>query len=129
MSLQSNCPRDWHARLNLKSGKVLCGYERCDGHLGYVGMDEEGHAWVLTLPPGFEPFTRGGIWRLSNYARGRRGDLGQRPRHRRYIANDVMPVGGDQEPQVLIPVRVECPKCWRVNVAEAERLQPPQRIA
>ena len=86
MSIWGNPPRDWYARVNQNTGLVLCGYPRCDGELGYATVDESGAALGLVIPPGFEPFTRKGIWRLSNHARGRRPERGQTVRHRRYTA-------------------------------------------
>ena len=116
---------EWKARFNVKTSKVLCGYPRCDGHLGYVTIDEHGSATGLQLPAGFDGLTRPGRWRLSNHARGRRPDLEQRVRLRSVVPNDVTDVGGDHQPVVSFPVHVTCPKCGRRNVAEKDALQPP----
>ena len=125
MSIPGNRVPTWHARLNQHTGLVLCGYPRCDGELGYATMDESGVALGLVIPPGFEPFTRKGIWRLSNYARGRRPERGQTVRHRRYTAPsmDGSVRGGAELQQSVLPVRVECPKCRRVNIADADHLR------
>ena len=125
MSIWGNPPRDWYARVNQNTGLVLCGYPRCDGELGYATVDESGAALGLVIPPGFEPFTRKGIWRLSNHARGRRPERGQTVRHRRYTAPDMAmgSRGGADPSQSVLPVGVECPKCGRVNIADADHLR------
>ena len=88
-------------------------------------MDESGAALGLVIPPGFEPFKRKGIWRLSNHARGRRPERGQTVRHRRYTAPgmDGSVRGGADPSQSVLPVGVECPKCGRVNIADADHLR------
>ena len=125
MSIPGNPPHDWYARVNQNTGVVLCGYPRCDGELGYATVDEGGAALGLVIPAGFERFTRKGIWRLSNYARGRRPERGQKVRHRRYTApsNDGSVRGGADPVQSVLPVGVECPKCRRVNIADADHLR------
>ena len=116
---------EWRARLHIKTGKVLCGYPRCSGHLGYVAIDSDGLPNGLQLPAGFEPLSKPGTWRLSNYSRGRRPESDQPIRLRGEVASDVAAVGGRHKPLVAFPVRVYCPECNRLNIAEPDALKPP----
>ena len=124
--------------------EILCGRPRCQGKLGGLdGLDDvllaEWHpqGWAtVVVPSGFIPDKdRGGLWRLSNRARGRRPERGQpvRQRRRAYASLGGAAGGtsmdgsglsirlGDRQ-AVAPPFRIACPICGFISVVSWEGL-------